>query len=103
MNEIENEVGGPPLPRSDHWRWLAASFAVVAVAALAFAAFVLVRDDDRFTRADMPAMMPMMSMDVDAMRDRCVAVHGDDDWCAQMADRMADRQRAPRMPMPMRP
>ena len=97
----------PEVPESvpaatDRWRWLAASFAVVAVAALAFAAFVLVRDDDRVSRADMPAM-PMMSMDVDAMRDHCVAVHGDEDWCADMADLMAEHPGASTMPMQMRP
>ena len=97
------EVSEPAPASTDRWRWLAASFAVVAVAALAFAAFVLVRDDDGVSRADLPAMMPMMSMDVDAMRDQCVAVHGDEDWCAQMADLMADHPGASRMPMPMRP
>lgn len=97
------EVVEPVPPTRDHWRWLAASFAVVAVAALAFAAFVLVRDDDRASRADLPAMMPMMSMDADAMRDQCAAVHGDEEWCAQMAELMADHPGASRMPMPMRP
>lgn len=89
-------------PRSDRWRWLAASFAVVAVAALAFAAFVLVRDDDgdgfRARMGD-PAEMPMMSMDVDAMRDQCMAMHDDADWCGQMVDLMADHLGASTMPM----
>lgn len=93
------EVTEPAPSPTDRWRWLATSFAVVAVAALAFAAFVLVRDDDGASRADLPAMMPMWSMDVDAMRDQCMAVHDDADWCTQMADLMND---GPRGPMPMR-
>lgn len=85
---------------SDRWRWLATAFAVVAVAALAFAAFVLVRDDDRVVRMGTPTMMmPTMSMDVGAMRDQCVAVHGDQDWCARMADLMANHPGASGMPM----
>ncbi|HEX4904837.1 MAG TPA: hypothetical protein VFU93_05265 [Acidimicrobiales bacterium] len=92
-------LASPAPPRSDHWRWLAASFAVVAVAALAFAAFVLVRDDGSVTRAGTPGMMPMMSMDADAMRAQCVAMHGDADWCAQMVDLLADHPGASTMPM----
>lgn len=96
----DTEVLDSPAPAtSDRWRWLATSFAVVAVAALAFAAFVLVRDDGDVTRTGTPGMMPMMSMDVDAMRDQCVAMHGDADWCTQMSELMADHPGASTMPM----
>ena len=93
----ETEVFESSTPAAtDRWRWIATAFAVVAVAALAFALVVLVRGDDSVARS---GTMPMMSMDVDAMRDHCVAVHGDEDWCAEMARLMARHPGASTMPM----